>query len=323
MGNTGSNENIKTNLQGPTGPKGPTGPRGPTGPKSLTGGPQGPQGPQGIDGPTGPQGLQGIDGPTGPIGPQGLQGPIGPQGLQGPTGPQGSVNLSLSGDVLPFVLAKNNTQIQLGSTSYYVDNSGNIVLNSIYVGKNTSEPIMSSIQTDDLLCINSTCITRNELSRLLTLTSIPSYGFLTQSTIVSNAPFIVKPNQYSYTMSQVASITQPGTIKTVEFIITVDPSSYGYGPNMFGWIGFQINGKFTNPIQGNTKIPQGHQMSWVFTGLNQPVNIGDAIFIDYLGSYCNPPYGIFNFCKTNIYYTEQQPSFINNTFKAIQSDTYH
>ena len=78
-GNSGSQQDFLTSLQGEIGPTGPQGPMGLTGPQGEIG----PVGPQGVAGGLGPAG------PTGPEGPQGVQGPMGPQGEAGPQGEDG------------------------------------------------------------------------------------------------------------------------------------------------------------------------------------------------------------------------------------------
>ncbi len=74
QGNTGTQQDFLSSLQGATGPQGPSGLVGLTGP----------QGPIGLTGATGPQGPIGITGPSGATGPQG------PIGLTGPTGAAGT-----------------------------------------------------------------------------------------------------------------------------------------------------------------------------------------------------------------------------------------
>jgi hypothetical protein len=79
-GNTGTEAQFLTSIQGAQGPIGLTGPAGPQGAAGVNGtnGIDGAQGPQGIQG---PNGINGIDGATGPQGPIGLTGPAGANGL--------------------------------------------------------------------------------------------------------------------------------------------------------------------------------------------------------------------------------------------------
>jgi Collagen triple helix repeat (20 copies) len=78
----------------------------------------------------GPTGATGARGDTGATGSQGIQGITGPTGATGPTGPTGSVNFNFSGTGSTFSLTNNNTRIQLGTSTYYLDNTGNIVGNA-------------------------------------------------------------------------------------------------------------------------------------------------------------------------------------------------
>jgi hypothetical protein len=78
-------------------------------------------------GPTGPTGATGATGPTGATGATGRTGSTGPTGATGPTG---SVNFNFSGTGSTFSLTNNNTRIQLGTSTYYLDNTGNIVGNA-------------------------------------------------------------------------------------------------------------------------------------------------------------------------------------------------
>jgi hypothetical protein len=104
------------------------GPTGATGIQGLQGliGATGPTGATGSTGSVGPQGIQGLQGIIGATGPTGATGSTGPQGIQGPTG---NVNFNSTGAPLSF--QNNNTKVQLGNTTYYLDTSGNAVLNNI------------------------------------------------------------------------------------------------------------------------------------------------------------------------------------------------
>ena len=92
-GNTGTQSQFLSSLQGNQGVTGATGSQGPIG---LTGA----QGIQGLTGNTGAQGIAGINGTngsnglTGATGPAGLQGAQGVQGLTGNTGAQGPIGLT-------------------------------------------------------------------------------------------------------------------------------------------------------------------------------------------------------------------------------------
>ncbi len=92
QGNTGTQQDFLSSLQGATGPQGPPGLVGSTGPQGPTGltGPQGQSGLVGSTGPQGPIGLAGATGPQGPIGLTGLTGAQGPTGLIGITGAAGT-----------------------------------------------------------------------------------------------------------------------------------------------------------------------------------------------------------------------------------------
>jgi len=71
QGNSGTQQDFLSSLQGPTGT-------------------QGPQGLTGSAGPQGPIGITGLQGVTGPVGATGATGPQGPQGIQGIAGTNGT-----------------------------------------------------------------------------------------------------------------------------------------------------------------------------------------------------------------------------------------
>ena len=68
------------------------------------------------------------------------------QGVMGARSPSG--NIQINNNTTPFLLANNNTQIQLGSPTYYIDGSGNANFNQ--------------------LCIGQVCLTSQQLQKIKT-----------------------------------------------------------------------------------------------------------------------------------------------------------
>ena len=160
-GNTGTEAQFLTSLQGTTGPIGLTGPVGPQGLQGIQGltgptGATGSQGPIGLTGATGTTGTTGAQGPAGTNGTNGsnglsayqiwlnagntgteaqfltnLQGTIGPQGIQGVTGPTGATGpQGPAGPTGTAVL--NGTNTPTSSTGVNGDFYINTTTNTLY-----------------------------------------------------------------------------------------------------------------------------------------------------------------------------------------------
>ena len=132
-------------------------------------------------GPTGATGAAGAIGPTGStgaIGPTGARGATGATGLQGPTG-----NVNFNGTGAPISFQNNNTKVQLGTTTYYFDTSGNAVLNSVKIGTTNNGfdsagnlRVNNAISTGNLsfgsICAGTFCIGSNMTDDLFELKDV-------------------------------------------------------------------------------------------------------------------------------------------------------